>query len=73
MFSFKRLKFSGKVLVLLCSSLLLTRVESLANGFGAYEAWTSEPYYGNRGTVFADVDGDGRVDAIVVNDGAIVV
>jgi hypothetical protein len=48
-------------------------VESWANGFGAYEAWTNEPYYGSRDTVFADVDGDGKVDAIVVNDNWITV
>jgi hypothetical protein len=32
------------------------------------ESWTSNPYYGTRGTFFADVTGDGKADAIVVND-----
>src|SRR5947209_11882705 len=39
----------------------------------AYEDWTGNPYYGSRGTFFADVDGDGRADAIVVNDDRITV
>jgi hypothetical protein len=30
--------------------------------------WTHGPYYGTRGTFFADVDADRRADAIVVND-----
>jgi hypothetical protein len=43
------------------------------NGFGFNETWTSEPYYGTRGTYFADVTGGGRADAIVVNDDKLVV
>jgi FG-GAP-like repeat len=36
--------------------------------------WTSGPYWGERGTYFADVTGDGRADAIVVgNDGRVFV
>jgi hypothetical protein len=42
-------------------------------GFGPNEAWTSEPYFGTRGTFFVDVTGDGRADAIVVNDDKVVV
>jgi hypothetical protein len=30
--------------------------------------WTDVPYYGNLGTYFADVNGDGRADAIAVNE-----
>ena len=30
-------------------------------------------YYGTRGTFFADVTGDGRADAIVVNDDTVTV
>src|SRR5262249_2174158 len=41
---------------------------SNGSSFLPNEEWTQEPYYGNRGTFFADVDGDGRADAIVVND-----
>jgi hypothetical protein len=35
--------------------------------------WTGEGYFGTRGTFFADVDGDGKADAIVVNDNGITV
>jgi hypothetical protein len=35
--------------------------------------WSSVPYYGQRATFFADVTGDGKADAIVVNKTAIVV
>ena len=28
------------------------------------ELWTEVPYYGTRGTYFADVTGDGKADAI---------
>jgi hypothetical protein len=41
---------------------------STGNGFGPNEGWTGGPYYGSRGIFFADVDGDGRADAIVVNE-----
>jgi len=37
------------------------------------EDWTHGPYYGSVGTFFADVTGDGRADAIVVNDTTVVV
>ena len=46
---------------------------STGNGFGPNEAWTNEPYFGSRGTFFADVTGDRRADAIVVNADRIVV
>jgi len=42
-------------------------------GFGPNEAWTHEPYFGTRGTFFADVTGDKRADAIVVNADKVVV
>lgn len=41
--------------------------------YGDNEAWTDEAYYGSKGTYLADVTGDGRADAIVVNDGGITV
>jgi C1A family cysteine protease len=41
--------------------------------FGPNEDWTKGPYYGTRGTFFADVTGDRRADAIVVNDGTVIV
>ena len=42
-------------------------------GYGANENWTNGPYYGSRGTFFADVDGDRRADAIVVNKNTVTV
>src|SRR5215471_15735781 len=41
-----------------------------SNGFsfGPPEDWTGGPFFGSKGTFFADVDGDGRADAIAVND-----
>jgi hypothetical protein len=33
-----------------------------------YEDWIHGAFYGSRGTFFADVTGDGRADAIAVND-----
>ncbi|MER6156223.1 hypothetical protein ABT147_11840 [Streptomyces sp. NPDC001868] len=37
--------------------------------FSPNETWTSNPYYGNQAPygAFADVTGDGRADAVVVN------
>ena len=37
------------------------------------EDWTGGPFWGSRGTFFADVDGDGRADAIAVNDDGVYV
>ena len=41
---------------------------SMATAFGGNEEWTQEPYYGDHGTFFADVTGDRKADAIVIND-----
>lgn len=41
--------------------------------FSYNETWTNDPYFGTRGAFFADVTGDGRADAIVVNDDGIAV
>jgi FG-GAP-like repeat/Astacin (Peptidase family M12A) len=46
---------------------------SSVSGFSANEDWTGGPYYGEWGTFFADVTGDGRADAIVVNSTGITV
>jgi hypothetical protein len=43
---------------------------STGNGFGAAQRWTNEIYYGDKGTFFADVNGDGMADAIAVNSEA---
>jgi uncharacterized protein YraI len=42
-------------------------------GFSSNESWTTNPYYGSRGTFFADVTGDGKADAIVVNNDRVTV
>jgi hypothetical protein len=34
----------------------------------ASQDWSQGPCYGSRGTFFADVDGDGKADCILVND-----
>jgi hypothetical protein len=39
----------------------------------ANEDWTHGPYFGSRGTFFADVTGDGKADAIVVNEDTVTV
>ena len=41
--------------------------------FDLNETWTPDPYYGNRLNFFVDVTGDGRADAVVVNDDGIAV
>jgi hypothetical protein len=45
----------------------------ILRAFGSNEDWTEGPYYGDRGTFFADVTGDGRADAIVVNNRGVTV
>ena len=62
-----------------CSSNLADCVDGcqpppvLATHFNTAEAWTTNPYLGVHGIFFADVDGDGKADAIVVNDDMVVV
>src|SRR5436309_16051006 len=51
----------------------LLESRALMSRFGLYEAWTPQSYYGQPGTAFADVDGDKRADAIVVNKDRITV
>ena len=46
---------------------------STGSGFVYAGNWTGGAYYGSRGTFFADVTGDGRADAIVVNDNTVTV
>jgi hypothetical protein len=46
---------------------------STGKDFGPNEDWTQIPYYGSRGSFFADVTGDGKADAIVVNDDTVTV
>jgi hypothetical protein len=46
---------------------------SAQSGFWPVSSWTTSPYTGSVTTAYADVTGDGRADAIVVNLGAITV
>jgi hypothetical protein len=46
---------------------------STGGGFSGNEFWTDIPFYGDRATRFADVTGDGRADAIGVNNAGIVI
>ncbi|MHC5732323.1 MAG: hypothetical protein ACYTXY_51355, partial [Nostoc sp.] len=60
--------------VLFAAVLLLSILGSPAQAqFNLNESWTQNPYYGSRGTFFTDVTGDGRADAIVVNDDKVTV
>jgi len=57
-----------------CGSGIVNAANALKFGyFSGNEAWTTQSYYGERGTFFADVTGDGKADAIVVNNSGIVV
>ncbi|MEY4508340.1 MAG: hypothetical protein RLZZ450_462 [Pseudomonadota bacterium] len=54
---------------------IVRRANASGTGFGPNEQWTNIPYYGNlndssKGTYFADVNGDGKADAIAINTGA---
>jgi hypothetical protein len=51
----------------------LTLRASNTQRFLPNESWTTGPYFGSKGTYFADVDGDNKADAIVVNDDKITV
>lgn len=42
-------------------------------GFRLNETWTADPYYGSRANFFVDTTGDGKADAVVVNDDGIAV
>lgn len=53
--------------------LLLTLGSPAQAQFNLNESWTQNPYFGSRGTFFADVTGDGRADAIVVNNDKVTV
>ena len=61
----------AKSLVLAISAILIPG--SVLAGFLPNEDWTQGPYFGSRGTFFADVTGDGWADAIVVNDDTVTV
>jgi hypothetical protein len=53
----------------------ITAVRKLypADVFGKSEKWIASPFYGNKGTFFADVTGDGKADAIAVNTNGIII
>lgn len=53
---------------LLCSLVAISAAPVSAHGnynLAPNESWTSEAYFGDKGTFFADVTGDGKADAIV--------
>jgi hypothetical protein len=45
----------------------------LSNGstFGRGSIWQGGAYYGSRGTFFADINGDGKADVVVVNNNGV--
>jgi hypothetical protein len=49
----------------------VSRAAQCINCFGPNEPWSTYTFYGDRGTFFADVTGDDKADAIVVNDATI--
>jgi hypothetical protein len=65
----KKISFS----LIFTLTLLSTLVSPAQAEFGLNESWTQNPYYGTRGTFFADVTGDGKTDAIVVNNDKVTV
>ncbi len=70
-----KITFSIFVLILPCMCSYSQVQVRLSNGtaFSPATTWTDIPYYGTHGTHFADVNGDGKADAIVVNDSQITV
>lgn len=53
--------------------LMSTPLVSTPLDAGPNQDWTHGAYYGSRGTFFADVTGDRRADAIVVNNDTVTV
>jgi hypothetical protein len=59
-----------------CRDLMSVAPAAGASGASVFtpnEDWTRGAYYGSRGTYFADVTGDGKADAIVVNNDTVTV
>jgi hypothetical protein len=66
----------GRADAIVVNSAGITVRRSSGTGFLPNESWTSNPYYGSLGLApvyFADVTGDGRADAIVVNPAGVTV
>jgi len=67
----------GKADVILVNRDTICVRRSTGNDFGAgmsaNEDWSHGPCFGTRGTYFADVDGDGKAECILVNDDTICV
>ncbi len=63
----------ARVILLLQEAVLPSPSGQPSAQFAPNENWTHGPYYGAKGTYFADVTGDGKADAIVVNDDTVTV
>ncbi len=55
------------------ATVRISYTANLPTRFCSNEDWTHGPYYGSRGTFFADVTGDHAADAIVVNQDTVTV
>jgi len=53
--------------------ILTQNITYHAEQLGPEQTWSTGAFYGDRGTVFADVTGDGRADAIAVSSNAVTV
>lgn len=65
--SFADVDKDGRADAIVVGDNKITVRRSNGGTFGPNESWTTNPYFGNRGTFFADVTGDGRADAIAIN------
>jgi hypothetical protein len=50
---------------------IVVRPSDGSTQFLANQNWTTDPFFGLKGTFFADVDGDGKADVIAVNQNGI--
>lgn len=58
-------------IILLTAAMLPEPVFAVHRSFGEPQKWTDYEFYGDHGTFFVDITGDGMVDAIAVNNDAI--
>jgi hypothetical protein len=57
----------------LLSTFISSAQAQVSSTFDLNQDWTTNPYYGSIKTAFADVTGDGKTDAIAVNEDGVVV